>query len=153
MAKYLAKHRLVDPTPVSISATIRHALSGMEEWRTTAQSYWSSLWVGEPQPSYDELVNTLSASADFYERLDAQVNFDAAAVIARYHFPPPPRKRGSATAQQTYFSQIMTAVFVKHFGSTKDPLVAIVTNVAFDLSGEVGAETVRGRRRSRTGSR
>ena len=148
IAEYIQHHPLVETSAAMVSGSFRQALRGMSKLESSARDYWSSLWEFEPRLSYDQFVNIVTAGAEFYDRLEARRNADAQDVMTQFHIPLPPRKRRSAKASQIWFSRIMSSLFNTLYGSPMDTLVAIITDVAFDLRGEKGSETARGRRRS-----
>jgi hypothetical protein len=144
LAVYLQKTRLIPPSFVGVAVLVEKAMQDMQELEVSARAWLPYLWPGEPDMTFDRLLMQLNATAEFCRRLDAENKIAAEADP----LPPPPRKRGSSRAKQTYFGLILSDYFKRIGGSPLDDVVATITGVVFDDAfGGPGAETVRGRRR------
>jgi hypothetical protein len=145
LAAYLQKTRFIPPSFVAVAVFVEKAVQNMRELEVYARAWLPDLWPGEPDMTFDRLLLELDATAKFYRRLHAE---NRIAADEADPLPPLPRKRGSKTAKQTYFSRILSNYFQRIGGSPLDDVVGEITAVVFDdASGGPSAETVRGRRR------
>jgi hypothetical protein len=146
---YLQKTRLIPPSFVGVAVLVEKAMQDLRELEVNARGWLPYLWPGEPDMTFDRLLLQLDVAAKFCRRLHAE-NMIAAAEADP--LPAPPRKRGSKSAKEIYFTQILSGYFQRIGGSPLDDVVAEVTAVVFDdASGGPSAETVRGRRRPARG--
>jgi len=145
MAEY--KQRFVTPlTYSSIAVTARLLLDDLAQLSNYARANWRDVWPGDPDIAFDNLLGIVDAIAVCCDRL----NSEARLIEAAMKFPEPPRKRGSATAQRVYFTQIMDDYFRREFDQPMTEILAVLEQMMFDLPDAVGESTVR-KRRQRTG--
>ena len=133
------------PIPISFDGLAIHARTLAEH---TAPLHfgdsWTDFWPGDPKITPSMLVDLLSATANFYDRLAVE----SARVLAAAALPPIPHKRNSRTMRETYFGRAMSDFFKSTYGKPLDEVVAALTVVAFDLRDGPDSATIRGRRRS-----
>jgi hypothetical protein len=142
----LGDTQLFPSPPGGVAVHVEQAARIIRDHEVTARLLWSDLWSGERDITFDRLLSILNEAMEFYRRLDAAYQIAAAEADP---LPPPPRKRGSKTARQTYFCLILSAYFERIGGSPLDDVVGTITSVVFDdATGGPDAETVRGRRRT-----
>jgi hypothetical protein len=142
--KYVKQNTLVPVSAEGIARKARMMLDEMRERQADAQFFWESLWPGERGMSFDKLAAVIEHTAAFYSSI-AEERQKAIAALA---LPPPPRKLGAKRAKETYFSPLLSDFFAKTIGRPVDTVVEILTDVAFDLSGELASGIAKGRRRS-----
>lgn len=116
---------------------------GMKPWEPFMAHFWAEMWTGNPEVTPRKAMEFLLALDDLFKRLDVE----ARKLQALANLPPLPRKKGSLTVHETYFSQTMSGFFLERFGKPFDPVVTALTEVAFDQPGGSDTATIRGRRR------
>jgi len=112
----------------------------ISELKPMTDSDWHRLWQGEKSVTPDQILRTLEQLSTFYHRMhqEHQAFLDSLPKLKQYNSP---------AAGQKFFTQYVSKCIVKTTGRPLDSIVAALTEVAFDLSAGLGAETVRGRRR------
>jgi hypothetical protein len=143
-AEYQKQHRLYPASAEGIATTAQHLLGDMRELEEDARYLWDDRWPGDRSVTFDGLVALMEHVSTFYQHL-AEARSKA---IIDLLLPLPPRKRGAQRAQQTYFSRIMSIYFEIYCRRPMDALIETLTNIAFDLKGEMTPGTARSRRRS-----
>ena len=83
----------------------------MADHEVIARLLWPDLWSGEPDMTFARLSLQLKAAVEFFLRLEAAYQSSAAGADP---LPATPRKRGSKTAAETYFCQILSNYFDAH---------------------------------------
>jgi hypothetical protein len=142
--EHVKQYRLVPVSAEGIAVKARRMVPEMRELQADARFCWESMWPGERAMTFDKLVATIEHTAAFYSNIAEERQ----KLIAALALPPPPRKRGAKRAQEIWFSQMMSDFFAKNIGRPVDGVVEILTDVAFDLGGELEAGIAKGRRRS-----
>ena len=143
LEKYVRQYTPV-PSAEGIALKARWMLDEMRERQADAQFFWESLWPGERGMTFDKLAAVIEHTEVFYRNI-AEERQKAIAALA---LPPLPRKLGAKRAKETYFSRLLSVYFAKIIGRPADTVVEILTDVAFDLSGELAPGIAKGRRRS-----
>jgi hypothetical protein len=143
--EYLKKQDRIFPVSAEgIALKAQWMIPEMRELQADAQVCWESLWPGERAMTFDKLVATIEHTAAFYSNIAEERQ----KLIAALALPPPPRKRAAKRVQEIWFSQAMSKWFATNIGRPVDAVVEILTDVAFDLSGELAPGIAKGRRRS-----
>jgi hypothetical protein len=104
-----------------------------------AEFDWPRFWTGDANLSVDKVLEILDQLREFYARLDEE---------DRAFLDTLPRvSRWNVKGHQKFVSEYLSRRMTETYGEPLDPIVAALTEVAFDVPEGVGPETVRGRRR------
>jgi hypothetical protein len=114
-------------------------VTAIENTASDAKAYPGS----QTQISIDQLHTWAKRIAEVYADLSAwQKNLDAAIAL------PSIGKPGAKDAPQRLFAAGMSKSFQELFNRPLDDVVAVLTEIVFDLRDPIGGTTIRGRRRS-----
>jgi hypothetical protein len=142
--EYLKQNRIVPVSAEGIALKARMMLDEMRELQADAQFCWDRMWTGERAMTFDKLATAIEHTATFYSNLSEERK----KALLALGLPPPPRKRAAKRAQEIWFSHMMSDFFATNIGRPVDAAVEILTDVAFDLGGELAPGIAKGRRRS-----
>jgi len=146
--EYLKNQNRIFPVSAEgIALKARLMLEEMHELQADAQFCWEWLWTGDRAMTFDKLVAAIEHTAAFYSNIAEERK----KLIAAIALSPPPRKRVAKRAQEIWFSQLMSEWFATNVGRPVDAVVEILTDVAFDLGGELAPGIAKGRRRRSAG--
>jgi hypothetical protein len=129
------------PLPNSAYASVLAQMLSdeMSTLRRETEQHWTELWEGDSSVSPDYTLTMVDHLRKFYGRM-AELYQPAAAAL-------PKVKRWTPAGRQKFFSEYLSQCMTQTYGQSFDAIVAALTEVAFNISRGVAAETIRGRRR------
>jgi hypothetical protein len=142
--QYLKDNRIVAVSAEGVAIRARWLIDGMLDLQADTRFAWEKMWPGEPSMTLDKLIALIEQSATLYERMWE----DRRKLIAASAVPPVPKKLGAKRASETWFSRAMSDYFILNIGKPLDVIVDTLTDVAFDLKGDLVPGIARARRRS-----
>jgi hypothetical protein len=106
-----------------------------------AQAYWQRFWEGDKNLTLDQVIAIMNQVSSFYLKVDEeyQLFFRTLPEVKRWSGRKPAQK---------FFAEVLSKQMIDEYGQPLDPIVATLAEVAFDVVEGVGAETIRGRRRT-----
>jgi hypothetical protein len=137
-ARHAHKHPPL-PDPAHASTLAQMFSDEMSALRSVTELHWAGLWEGDPSVSADRALATVDHLRKFFGRM-AELYQPAAAAF-------PKVKRRTRAGRQKFFSEYLSQCMMQAYGQPFDAIVAALTEVAFNISRGVAAETIRGRRR------
>jgi hypothetical protein len=138
-AEQLKKHPPL-PNAEEVSGFFLLLSTQIYELKAETDFYWDRLWEGDRSITPDQVLAILAGLRLFYLRMhDANC-----ALLASF---PKTKRWNGEKARQQFFTVYLSDRMKQTYGQPLDPVVAALSEVAFNLRKGLAAETVRGRRR------
>jgi hypothetical protein len=136
-----SRHLPRNPLPdfAHTSGLARLVRDQMIQHRGNAEPYWPPFWEGDKNLTLDQVIAVIDQVSAFYRKLDEEDQ--------RFFRSLPDVKGWGNKRAQKFFSEVLSKRMEEIYGRPFDRIVATLVQVAFDLPGGVGTETIRGRRR------
>jgi hypothetical protein len=106
-----------------------------------AQPYWQHFWEGDKNLTLDQVIVVIDQVSAFYRKVDENYWLFLRSL-------PEVKRWGGKKPSQKFFTEVLSKRMTATYGKPLDSIVATLAEVGFDLAEGVGAETIRGRRRT-----